>query len=72
MSITATKPPACKFCEYWEEEVKDRFGHCHASYGRRDPDKIPSGFMALDNANAPAALVTGPEFNCCHFKDKKS
>jgi|GEM_PF-6249763 len=72
-TITVTKPKACKYCEHWLDLWSHK-GKCEkAGTLFNSPEDDESGFSAVD-PNDPGATVfftTGPNFYCCHFKEKE-
>lgn len=47
MSISATKPPACKICEHWGKAEKEGRGMCDLASTRRWKDAASSRFDNL-------------------------
>lgn len=72
----------CKTCKYWtgdcgaEDGVMVRF--CthkmviQPTHGPKDQRiMIPSGVFTCDEGGATGDLMTGPDFGCIHWEEKK-
>lgn len=70
-TITATKPKACKYCEHWDEVEEGRKGICDLAYASKPVDTNSNGFeLVAPWCETLPSLETGPDFYCCHFKEK--
>jgi hypothetical protein len=70
MSITVIKPPACRNCEHWDARIEEKKGGvCDLAPATKSIDTNPDGFQVIGWVQA--FLETGPDFYCCHFKQKE-
>jgi hypothetical protein len=73
MSITVIKPPACKNCEHWDPYTEEgQQGTCDLAYATKPAGANADGFHVLAPwSETLPSLTTGPDFYCCHFKQKE-
>lgn len=69
--ITVIKPKGCKNCKHWRKYGGALTGECTLSCGDANPENKPDGFMVDCTTGNFPFLRTGPDFYCCHFKEKK-
>lgn len=70
MSVTAIKPKACKNCEHWDKIEQGNRGICDLAYASKPVATNPDGFQVIAWLEMSSPLETGPDFYCCHFKEK--